>query len=159
MRVEGLIFSLLSIFLLVISGVYWVVSRDPSGFTMILLSGGLALIIGYYLMFTARRIDARPEDREDAEIAEGAGEVGFFAPHSWWPMILAAASALTAVGIVFGAFLIVIGAFLLLFALSGLLFEYYVGINRSQAHTIGTVEAMGEPMTGKSKFFGEKHSG
>lgn len=159
MRVEGLMFSLLSVFLLVISGVYWVVSRDPTGFTMILLSGGLLLIVGYYLLFTARRIDARPEDREDAEIAEGAGEVGFFAPHSWWPMVLAAASALTASGIIFGAFLIVIGVFVLLFALSGLLFEYYVGINRSQAYTVGTVKAMGEPMTSNTKFFGEKHSG
>jgi hypothetical protein len=159
MRVEGLIFSLLSIFLLVISGVYWVVSRDPTGFTMILLAGGLALIVGYYLMFTARRIDARPEDREDAEIAEGAGEVGFFAPHSWWPMLLALSAAMTSTGIVFGAFLIVIGTFCLLVALSGLLFEYYVGINRSQAHTMGTVEAMGESMTGTSKFFGEKHTG
>ena len=159
MRVEGLIFSLLSIFLLVIGGVYWIVSRDPTGFTMILLAGGLALIIGYYLMFTARRIDTRPEDREDAEIAEGAGEVGFFAPHSWWPMLLALSSALTASGIIFGAFLILIGTFLLLMALSGLLFEYYVGINRSQAYTVGTVKAMGEPMTSNTKFFGEKHSG
>ena len=159
MRVEGLIFSLLSVFLLIISGVYWLVSRDPTGFTCILLSGGLLLIIGYYLLFTARRIDLRPEDREDAEIAEGAGEVGFFAPHTWWPMALAASSALTASGIIFGAFLIVIGFFALLVALSGMLFEYYVGINRTQAYVLGTVRAMGESPTSNTKFFGEKHSG
>jgi hypothetical protein len=158
-RVEGLIFALLSVFLLVISGVYWLVSRDPTGFTCILLSGGLLLIIGYYLLFTARRIDLRPEDREDAEIAEGAGEVGFFAPHSWWPMSLAFSSALTASGIVFGAFLIVIGVFALLVALSGLLFEYYVGINQTQAFTVGTARAIGQPATGTSKFLGEKHTG
>jgi hypothetical protein len=157
MRIEGLIFSLLSVFLLVISGVYWLVSRDPTGFTCILLSGGLLLIIGYYLLFTARRIDLRPEDREDAEIAEGAGEVGFFAPHSWWPMALAFSSALTASGIVFGAFLIVIGAFSLLIALSGLLFEYYVGVNRTQAFTVGTAQAIGQAGTGPGKFLGEKH--
>lgn len=157
MRVEGLIFSLLAIFLVVTSAVYWLVSRDPTGFTCILLSGGLAMILGYYLLFTARRIDERPEDREDAEIAEGAGEVGFFAPHSWWPMALAGSSALTALGIVFGPFLILIGAFALLVALSGLLFEYYVGINRTQGHTLGTVQAMGELPTGTDKFLGEKH--
>lgn len=157
MRVEGLIFALLSVFLLVISGVYWLLSRDPTGFTCILLAGGLGLIVGYYLLFTARRIDERPEDREDAEIAEGAGEVGFFAPHSWWPMLLAASAALTALGIIFGAFLIIIGSFALLVALSGLLFEYYVGINRTQGHTLGTVEAMGERPTGTDKFLGEKH--
>jgi hypothetical protein len=156
-RVEGLIFALLSIFLLVISGVYWLVSRDPTGFTCILLSGGLAMIVGYYLLFTARRMDLRPEDREDAEIAEGAGEVGFFAPHSWWPMLTAGAAALTALGIVFGPFLIVIGAFALMVAISGMLFEYYVGVNRTQGYTLSTVQAMGEQPTSNSKFLGESH--
>ncbi|HUR15350.1 MAG TPA: cytochrome c oxidase subunit 4 [Mycobacteriales bacterium] len=157
MRIEGLIFALLSVFLLVIGSVYWIVSRDPTGFTCILLAGGLALIIGYYLLFTAQRMDLRPEDREDAEIAEGAGEVGFFAPHSWWPMFLAGSSAITAMGLIFGPFLALIGVFALLIALSGLLFEYYVGINRTQAHTLGDVRAMGESPTGTDKFFGEKH--
>jgi hypothetical protein len=156
-KVEGLIFALLSVFLVVVSGVYWLVSRDPTGFTCILLAGGLALILGYYLLFTAQRMEARPEDREDAEIAEGAGEIGFFAPHSWWPMLLAGSAALTAMGIIFGAFLIIIGSFLLLIALSGLLFEYYVGPNRTQGYTLSTVEAMGEEPTGPGKFFGEKH--
>ena len=157
MRVEGLIFALLSVFLVIVGGVYWIVSRDPTGFTCIILAGGLALILGYYLLFTARRMELRPEDREDAEIAEGAGEIGFFAPHSWWPMFLAGSAALTAVGIVFGPFLIIIGVFLLLIALSGLLFEYYVGVNRTQAFTLSAVEAMGEHPTGHTKFFGEKH--
>jgi hypothetical protein len=156
-RVEGLIFALLSVFLLVTGGVYWLLSRDPTGFTCIILSGGLALIIGYYLLFTARRMDARPEDREDAEIAEGAGEVGFFAPHSWWPIALGASFALTTIGLVFGPFLVLIGVFALLVAVSGLLFEFYVGVNRTQSHTLSNVEAMGESATGPGKFLGEKH--
>ena len=157
MRVEGLIFALLAVFMTVVAAVYWLVARDPTGFTCILLAGGLGLMIGYYLLFTSRRIDERPEDREDAEIAEGAGEVGFFAPHSWWPMLLAGSAALTALGIIFGAFLMIIGVFALLTALSGLLFEFYVGINRTQAHTLSTVDAMGETPTASGKFLGEKH--
>jgi len=156
-RVEGLIFSLLAIFLLVVGTVYWITSRDPSGFTLIMLSGGLGLMIGYYLLFTARRIDERPEDRPDAEIADGAGEIGFFAPHSWWPMALAGSAALTASGIIFGPFLILIGVFCLLGALSGLLFEYYVGVNRSQGYTLAQLEQMGESATGRGKFMGENH--
>jgi hypothetical protein len=156
-RVEGLLFSLLAIFLLVIGAVYWIVSRDPTGFTMIMLSGGLALLVGYYLLFTARRIDARPEDLPDAEIADGAGEIGFFAPHSWWPIALAASSALTASGIIFGPFLTVIGVFFLLGSLAGLLFEYYVGVNRSQGYTLSQLNDMGELPTGTGKFLGENH--
>ena len=157
MKVEGLIFSLLAVFLLVVAGVYWLLSRDPTGFTALVLCGGMAFIVGYYVLFTARRMEERPEDREDAEIAEGAGEVGFFAPHSWWPIALGASFALTTLGLVFGPFLLIIGAFCLLGATSGLLFEYYVGVNHTQGYTLSTVDAIGEHPTGTSKFLGEKH--
>jgi hypothetical protein len=72
-------------------------------------------------------------------------------------MALAGSSALTASGLIFGPFLSIIGVFALLTALSGLLFEYYVGINRTQAYTLGTVVAMGEQPTGSGKFLGEQH--
>jgi hypothetical protein len=156
-KVEGLLFSLLSAFFLVTAAVYWLVSRDPTGFTCLVLSGGFAFIIGYYVLFTARRMDERPEDREDAEISEGAGEVGFFAPHSWWPILLAASFTVTTLGLIFGKFLILIGFVAILVAVSGLLFEYYVGVNRTQSFTLGAVEAMGETPTSTTKFLGEQH--
>jgi hypothetical protein len=156
MKVEGFLFAFLSLFFLGTAVVYWLVSRDDTGFTCLLLSAGMTFIIGYYVLFTASRMDARPEDREDAEIAEGAGEVGFFAPHSWWPIALAGSFTITTLGLVFGPFLIIIGAFALLIAVSGLLFEYYVGINRTQAHTLSNVEAMGELPTLNRKFIGEE---
>jgi hypothetical protein len=157
MKVEGLLFALLSAFFIATAVVYWLLSGDPTGFTCLLLSGGFAFIVGYYVLFTARRMDARPEDREDAEIAEGAGEVGFFAPHSWWPILLAAAFALTTIGLVFGPFLVLIGFVAILIAVSGFLFEYYVGVNRSQSFTLSELEAMGEPPTSTGKFLGEQH--
>ena len=79
MKIEGLLFALLAVFFVVVSGVYWALSHDPTGFTCLILTGGLAFIIGYYLLFTARRLEARPEDRLDAEISEGSGEMGFSA--------------------------------------------------------------------------------
>jgi hypothetical protein len=157
MKVEGVVFAFLSVFFLATSAVYWFVSKDPTGFTCLLLSGGMAFIIGYYVLFTARRMDARPEDRDDAEIAEAAGEVGFFAPHSWWPVFLAASFTLTTLGLVFGLFLVLIGFVAILICVSGFLFEYYVGINRTQAFTLSTVEAMGESPTSATKFLGEQH--
>ncbi|MCW2585544.1 MAG: hypothetical protein JWN55_1060 [Frankiales bacterium] len=157
MKVEGLLFTFLSLFFLVSAGVYWLVSRDPTGFTCLLLSGGLAFIIGYYVLFTARRMDERPEDRADAEIAEGAGEVGFFAPHSWWPMILAATFTLTTLGLVFGMFLLLIGFVAVIVAAYGFVFEYYLGVNRTQGFTLSAVEAMGETPTSTTKFLGEQH--
>ncbi len=155
MKVEGLLFALIAVFLVVTSSVYWVLSHDPTGFTCILLSGGLAFIVGYYLLFTAGRLEARPEDRADAEISEGSGEMGFFSPHSYWPIFTAAAFTLTTLGLVFGPFLILIGFVAILICASGFLFEYYVGINRSQGQTLSSLDAGGLRATSTRKFLGE----
>jgi hypothetical protein len=154
MKVEGLLFAGLAVFLAVVSVVYAVLSQEWVGVTCLALSGGLALIVGYYLLFTARRMDLRPEDRPDAEISEGSGEVGFFAPHSWWPIATAGAFTITTLGLVFGPFLALIGFFLVLITASGFLFEFYVGVNRSQGFTLGELEAMGEAPTSDRKFLG-----
>lgn len=155
MKVEGLLFALIAVFLVVTSSVYWVLSHDPTGFTCILLSGGLAFIVGYYLLFTAGRLEARPEDRADAEISEGSGEMGFFSPHSYWPIFTAGAFTLTTLGLVFGPFLILIGFVAILICASGFLFEYYVGINRSQSQTLSSLDAAGLSATSTRKYLGE----
>ena len=96
------------------------------GTTALILSGGLALIIGTYFAFVARRIDPRPEDRSDADIAEGAGELGFFSPGSYWPITLAGSAAIVGLGLVFVEWWLVgVGIILVLFSVGGLLFEYY----------------------------------
>ena len=141
MKVEGFIFSGLAAFLLVASVPYWWLSRyidgssngaagnakgDWTGTTCLVLSGGLAALIGYFLWFTARRMDARPEDRSDADISDGAGEVGFFSPYSWWPIGVAGAFSIVGLGVIFGFFIGLIGLVLLTVTAVGFLFEYYV---------------------------------
>ena len=44
---------------------------------------------GFYLWWTARKLDDRPEDDPAAPISAAEGEYGFFSPHSWWPLPLA----------------------------------------------------------------------
>lgn len=155
MKVEGYLFAFIALFLVPVTIVYWLLSEDPTGTTCLALSIGLAFMVGYYLLFTARRMDARPEDRPNAEISEGSGEVGFFAPHSWWPIALAVAFSVTMIGTIIGPFLAMIGALMLVIATMGFLFEYYVGVNRSQSHTLGELQAMGERPTSAHKFLGE----
>lgn len=55
------------------------------GTVALLLCFALTSMIGGFFLVVARRIEPRPEDRPDAEIEEGAGEVGFFSPGSYWP--------------------------------------------------------------------------
>ena len=132
MRVEARLFGLLCVLFFAFAAVYGFWTWGDSGrvevigTTALVLSGGLALIIGSYFAFVARRIDARPEDRSDADIAEGAGELGFFSPGSYWPIALAGAAAITGLGLVFLEWWLVgLGVVALLFAVGGLLFEYY----------------------------------
>ena len=155
MKVEGFLFAFLAAFFVPVTIVYWLLSKDPTGTTILALTIGLPFMIGYYLLFTARRLEARPEDRPDAEVSEGSGEVGFFPPHSWWPIALAGGFGVLLVGLIIGPFLAAIGAGLTVVAVFGLLFEYYVGINRSQGLTLGELAAAGEPPTSNRKFLGE----
>ncbi|MCW2529364.1 MAG: ctaF [Pseudonocardiales bacterium] len=141
MRIESRIFLLLAGFLFVMAAIYGFWTNASSGavevvgVAALILSGGLSFIMGTFFSFVARRIDARPEDRPDAEIAEGAGELGFFSPGSYWPIGIAASGALTGFGMAFAQFwLCLIGVGAILFSVGGLLFEYYIGQNASPQH-------------------------
>ncbi|MCZ2814790.1 cytochrome c oxidase subunit 4 [Modestobacter sp. VKM Ac-2984] len=130
MKVEALIFNLITVFCLVTAVVYGVWSREPIGTTALALSGGLTALIGGFFWFVSRRIDERPEDRKDAEIADGAGELGFFSPASYWPFGLAFSAGIMGLALAFWyPWLVIIGAVALLVTIGGLLFEYYVGQN------------------------------
>lgn len=105
---------------------------EPVGVVALILSGALLGIPGMFFLFVSRRIDPRPEDRNDAEIAEAAGDLGFFSPGSYWPVSLAGAATVSGVGLAFvQVWLLIVGVLLLMFTIGGLLFEYYGGGNRS----------------------------
>lgn len=134
MKIEARIFLWIMLFCFVAAAVYgWWTDHDSgrvevTGTTALVLSGGLLGIGGSFFWFVSRRIDARPEDRNDAEIAEGAGELGFFSPGSYWPVGIALAATVTGVGMaIFQVWMFVLGIVLVLFSAGGLLFEYYVG--------------------------------
>jgi Cytochrome c oxidase subunit IV len=134
MHIEARLFELLTAFFALATVVYAVLTAiftpgvEWAGTTAMVMTTGLTLIIGTFFRFVARRLDTRPEDYEDAEIADGAGELGFYSPHSWWPIFVALAAAVTAVGIALWLpWLLVTGVAFLLAAAAGLVFEYYVG--------------------------------
>ena len=97
------------IFFALTAPIYWVLSKDPTGTTALTMTFLLCALLGFYLGVVAKQIPDRPEDRSDGEIADGAGEQGFFPPYSWWPLFAAMALAVCALGIVFGWWLFIIG--------------------------------------------------
>ena len=85
MKTNWSLFVGLSVFYVIMAIVYYYVGGEAVGITGMILAACLAGMVGFYIWFTAKRIGHDlPEDRPTAEIAEGAGELGFYSPHSWW---------------------------------------------------------------------------
>jgi cytochrome c oxidase subunit IV len=105
------------------------------GVVALIMSGLLCSMCGGFFWFVSRRIELRPEDREDAEIVDGAGEIGFFSPGSYWPFGLALCAAIAGLGLVFVMWwLVAAGLVGVIFAACGLLFEYYSGTRHTVEH-------------------------
>jgi Cytochrome c oxidase subunit IV len=127
MKVEGFLFIGCAVFFGVIDIIYWHFSKDPTGTTALFFSVCLAFLTGFYLLFTGRRLPPRAEDVPDAEISDGTGELGFFSPHSWWPLITGLSAAVAALGVAIGWWLFLIGMLFVLLSAIGFVFEYYRG--------------------------------
>ncbi len=127
MKVEGRIFIGFLCFMGVSTIAYWFLSHEVAGTTALAFTTFMTFLVGYYLLFTARRIDERPEDNPAADISDGAGDLGVFAPYSWMPLAVAASASVTALGTVFGWWLAIAGMFFLLLSVTGFVFEFYRG--------------------------------
>jgi hypothetical protein len=134
MKSEAWIFVACTVFLVLVTPTYWLVTSssehggDWTGTSALTMCTLLVAMVSVYLGFHARRMDPRPEDRKDGEIADGAGELGFFPPYSWWPLWCGATLGIIVYGTAMGAYwLMIIGGVLGAIALAGWIFEYYRG--------------------------------
>ena len=128
LRVETWMFLGLFAFFAVAAIVYGLLApTEPVGIVALSLTAGMALIIGTFLRFVSRRLErARPEDNDDAEVSDGAGDVGFFSPGSYWPFACALSAAITAVATAYLlVWLMAIGVGFLMFSATGLVYEYH----------------------------------
>ena len=127
MKVESRLFEIVTVAIFVMGTAYAVLAQEPVGVAGLFLTGGLTLIIGTYFRFVSRRLEERPEDNPEAEVSDGAGDVGFFSPGSYWPIAVAASAALMGISLAFFyMWAMVISGFLLLAAVGGLVFEYHI---------------------------------
>ena len=134
MKVEAWVFGSLTIFFIIVTPIYWFISTDPvtgvpkiTGTVALILTTFLVLMIWVYLLLVARRMVPRPEDSKTGEIAQGAGELGFFPPSSKWPLFLSLTFVPVVLAPVFGWWLMLIGLGFGFVTLTGLLYEFYRG--------------------------------
>jgi hypothetical protein len=110
MKVEWRLFAGAAAFLLLTGSIYWFVTYEDAGTTMLLM-GLLAVgMIGAWLFLQSRKLDGpRPEDRADADPGDGAGPIGSFPVASVWPFVLGWGAVVAANALVFGVWLGVTG--------------------------------------------------
>ena len=134
MKVEAWIFGSLTIFMIIVTPIYWFITLDPktgapeiTGTVALIMTTLLVLMIWVYLLLVAGRMEPRPEDKKTGEIAEGAGELGFYPPQSKWPLFLALTFVPVVLAPIYGWWLMIIGFAVGFVTLSGLLYEFYRG--------------------------------
>jgi hypothetical protein len=125
MKASWKLFGGLSVFYVIMTVIYWQVGGEEVGIAGMLLSACLAGMVGFYVWFTQKRIGVTlPEDNLTAEIADGAGELGFYSPHSWWPLPVAMSACVFALGLIVGWWLSLIGLGALVISIIGMVTEY-----------------------------------
>ncbi len=129
MKVETKLFTILALVFLPIAPIYGYLTNweELLGPTALFLTSMLAGLIAYYLWFTGRKIDPRPEDDEHALIDSAEGEYGFFSPHSWWPLFLGAGAAICFAGLAVEWWLFMVGVLVSVISVVGWTFEYFKG--------------------------------
>jgi disulfide bond formation protein DsbB len=127
MKLEGRIFLAGAAFYLLLAVIYGLWSLDFAGFLLLAFTGLLAVIIAFFVLHTARRVYPRPEDNPNADQESADPDYGFYSPHSWWPLPVAASCALIVLGVAFAAWMVVAGVAFLFLSLIGFVFEYYRG--------------------------------
>ena len=125
MKANWQLFVGLSVFYVLMTVVYWYVGGEAVGITAFLLAACLAGMVGFYVWFTQKRIGTLiPSDNLTAEISDGAGELGFYSPHSWWPLPVALAATAMGMGLIIGWWLTLIAVTALFFGIIGWVTEY-----------------------------------
>ena len=124
MKASWRLFAGLAAFYAIMAVIYYAIGGEALGITAIALSSGLAGLIGFYVWFSDKRIGMLPQDNLEAEIADGAGELGFYSPHSWWPLAVASSMIAAGLGLIVGWWLTLIAVAALVVTVLGFTLEY-----------------------------------
>jgi hypothetical protein len=143
MKVEALFLLFLGVFFGIVGLIYWFWSYEDGGGLMLLGVTLLGFVPGLYYFFWHRRfhghkyffwgrikaVGDRPEDHPDAEMKDGAGNVGSFPGSSIWPFVMGMGAFMTVLALVFGTWLLFLGVPLIITALTGVTAESRRGGN------------------------------
>lgn len=119
MKVEWKLFTGAAAFAAVVGGIYWFVSYEHAGTTMLVFSGAAFLMVAAYLTAVGNRVGLRPSDRSDADMGDDAGDGEYYPSASVWPFVAACGAVVLGFGMVFGLGVATLGVLLLVAAIGG----------------------------------------
>jgi cytochrome c oxidase subunit IV len=103
--------------------VYWFITQEPAG-TTLLITMGVAPMIMAYVVWRRAAGQVFPEDQVDATYADDAGDqLGHFSTGSLWPFVMAGGVLLALQGFIYGIWLIFSGLLVFTWATIGLMQE------------------------------------
>ncbi len=138
MKIESAFLLGVATFFGIIAISYWFTSYEDGGTMMLVGVTALGFLPGTYYFYWHRRfrghkfffwgklervVGTRPEDRNDATIAEGAGVISSFPGSSVWPFVLGGGAFSLLLAMVFGSWLALVGVALMVSALIGVTAE------------------------------------
>ena len=124
MKTEAMLFGGVAVFFGAAATLYGLWSSDPAGTAALVVAFGMGALVSFFCAVQYGRRGRRPQDRTEAEVADAAGPLEFFPPHSPWPVVTALGFAVAATGVVFGLWLFLIGFGVLARGVLGLVLQY-----------------------------------
>jgi hypothetical protein len=98
----------------VIGLVYWFWGYEDGGFLMLIGTALLGIFPGSYYLWWSHHMKLQPDDDPDADVAEGAGDIGSFPASSIWPFFLGMGALFATLTFVLGLWFAPIAATLLI---------------------------------------------
>ncbi|MFZ2057010.1 MAG: cytochrome c oxidase subunit 4 [Acidimicrobiales bacterium] len=123
MKIESYVFLFVGFFFGLVGLVYWLLSYEDAGSTMLFGTFLLGSVPGFYYLWWSRRMSPRPADDPRASVEDGAGVVGAFPGSSIWPFVIGIGATFVALALVFGAWTLAVGLFLVVASLVGVIYE------------------------------------
>ena len=62
MKAESWIFAICTVFFVLVTPAYWLIARDPTGTSALVMTALLTLLVTFYLGFHASKMEPRPEE-------------------------------------------------------------------------------------------------
>lgn len=124
MKTEARLFTGVAAFFAVTTIGYGYFSAEPAGTAVLTVAFLMASLVAFFLVVQHRKRGPRAQDRDNAEVADGAGPLEFFPPSSHWPIMTALGAVVLALGVVYGLWLALLGLGVLAGGTFGLVFQY-----------------------------------